>query len=120
MRDPRNYLINCFNSPGISMDQLLAGSTDHLGRLTVRNGLGDWTPRIAVTSAALQQVQAALTDDLTKQANREARVFAKDQFRKINVPTELNKIHGGVSLHFGKESMEMRSVFPDGLNAFRR
>ncbi|MFT5471381.1 MAG: hypothetical protein ACI8UO_006515 [Verrucomicrobiales bacterium] len=120
MRDLRNYLLNSFNDPGISMNELLAGATDHLGRLSARNGAGKWTARIAATSPALQAVQGALTDDLSKKANREARVLAKTNFRETNVTSELNKLLGGVTLHFGKDSPELRQVFADGLTAFNR
>lgn len=120
MRDLRNYLINAFNDPGISMNQLLAGTTDHLGRLTARNGGGEWTARIGVTSTALQAVQSALGDDLSKAASREARVLAKNEFRKVNVVGDLNKILAALVMSYGKGSAEVRGVFNDGLTTFRR
>ena len=35
MRDPQNYFINCFDAPDISLNELAAFTTDHLGRLGV-------------------------------------------------------------------------------------
>ncbi len=118
MRDLRYTFKNTFNTARISMNKLLAGSTDHLGRLSARNGEGDWTLRIAATSTALQGLYAALSDDLSKQANRASRVQAKNEFRLTNITSEVNKILGAANFSFGKNSAEVRNLFPQGVSLF--
>ena len=65
MRSPAYYLTNCFDAPDISLDELAAFSTDHLGRLGAHNETGDWTERIAATSPKLAALDGAYSSDLT-------------------------------------------------------
>ncbi|MCB1093529.1 MAG: hypothetical protein KDL87_18470, partial [Verrucomicrobiae bacterium] len=118
MRNPQYYFINCFDSKEISVDKLAAFATDHIGRLTAQNGSGEWTARIAATTAAMTAFDDAISDDLIKGAFRASRKDAKDGFRET-LPAEVGKILNFVRAHFGEGSPEVIACAPDGLKGFR-
>ena len=117
MRDLHVYLANPFNDSKISMDELVAFSTDHLARLIANNPAAVFAARIAATTAALNGVGGAFTDDKTKLALRESKKLAKDNFRAA-LPAAIGKIYGAVQAQFGESGTQMTECFPQGRSVF--
>ena len=117
MRDLHFYLTNPFNDSKISMDELVAFSTDHLARLTANNPAAVFAERITATTTALAGVGGAFTDDKTKLALRKARKQAKDDFRAA-LPAAVGKIYGAVLAQFADAGAEMTECFPQGRTVF--
>jgi len=117
MRDLHFYLTNPFNDVHISMDELLAFAMDHLARLIANNPAAVFAARIAATTAALNGVSGAFTDDKTKLALRKSKKGAKDAFRKA-LPAAIGKIYGAVQAQFGEVSPQMTECFPKGRTVF--
>jgi len=117
MMDLHKYLANPFNDPNISMDELVAFGTDHLGRLIANNPAAVFAARITATTAALAGVGSAFTDDKTKMALRESKKQAKDAFRKA-LPAAIGKIYGAVQAQFGATGPQMTECFPKGRTVF--
>ena len=115
IRDLRNFFRNPLDSPAISLTELLAFSTDHLGRISKQNlATGRWTARIAAVSPAMAALDAAHSGDLIEGANRTARKQAKNDV-KSTLPAQADKIVSFVRAHFGKGSPEVRDCAPNGL-----
>ncbi|MFN7140644.1 MAG: hypothetical protein ACK4UN_15010, partial [Limisphaerales bacterium] len=108
---------NPFDDRQISMDELLAFTTDHLQRLTSDNGQGTWTARITATSTALTQLLNLVSSDLNKLGVRKARKMLKDSFR-ANLSQAIAKIHAAVVAKFGPKSAQVLVCFPEGRKAF--
>jgi hypothetical protein len=117
MIDLHKFLINPFDDPGISMDELLSFTTDHLQKMTANNPGGLYTARLTATSTALTGVGNAFTDDQTKLGLRKARKQAKDAFRKT-LPENISKIYGTVTGKFGQSGPEVAEGFPQGRKVF--
>jgi hypothetical protein len=117
MRDLQIYLTNPFDDQRISMDALVRFSTDHLARLIANNPAAVFAPRITATTAALNGVGGAFSDDKTKAALRKARIQAKDNFR-LALPAAIGKIYGEVLAKFADASPEMTECFPRGRSVF--
>lgn len=113
MIDLHKFLINPFDDSGISIDELLAFTTDHFQRLTANNPGGVFSARITATSSALSAVSTAFTDDQTKLGVRKARKAAKDNYRKA-LPENVSKIYGVVTGKFGSKGPEVAECFPQG------
>ena len=119
MIDLHRYFQNPFDDPEISLNGLLAFSTDHLQRMIANNSGGSYSARIAATTAALQAVQSSTTDDLTKLGVRKARKLAKQTFRKA-LPEKIAKLQGAVIAKFGAKGAEVAECFPDGRTIFTK
>ena len=117
MLDLHKYLTNPFNDDRISMDELVAFSTDHLARLIANNPAAVYAQRITATTAALNGVGGAFTDDRTKLALRMAKKQAKDDFRAA-LPAAIAKIYGAILTQFADDSAEMTECFPLGRSVF--
>lgn len=119
MMDLHKFLINPFDDPGISMDELLAFTTDHVQRLTANNSGGLYTARLAATSAAIATVHTAFSDDQSKLGLRKARKQAKDAYRK-DLPGKIGKIAVAIEAAFGEGAPEFTECFPQGRTIFGR
>ena len=117
MIDLHKFLINPFDDPRISMDELLAYTTDHYQRLLANNPGGAFTARLSATDDALAAVSDAFTDDQTKFGLRKARKLAKGNFRKT-LPENVGKIYGSVIGKFGPSAPQVAECFPQGRKVF--
>lgn len=117
MRELHPYLINPFDDPHISTDELVAFSTDHLARLIANNPAALFAPRIAATTTALSGVAGAFTDDKTKLALRKSKKQVKNAFRTA-LPVAVGKIYGAVLAQFGAGAAELTECFPSGRTVF--
>ena len=117
MKNLHNWLEIPFNDPSISMDELLAFTTDNIQRMTANNTGGFLTARITATSAALTPVSNAFTDDQTKLGLRKARKAAKDSFR-TTLPASVATIASVVIGKYGLNSTVLTECFPQGRAIF--
>ena len=115
MRDLTRFLDNPFDDRGISVDELLAFTTDHLQRMISNNAGGELSGRITATTSALQLVEDCVTD--TKLAIRKSRKQAKEAFR-ASLPESIGRIAGAVMNKFGQNSVEMTECLPHGRSIF--
>lgn len=113
MRDLENFLRNPFDDDGISLDELLAFTTDHLQRLVVKNTGGQWNTFITATTVALTTLGQCSNNDQVKYGTRRAAKLAKEQFRAA-LPGNIGRLHGAVAYKFGPNSTQMLDCFPDG------
>jgi hypothetical protein len=117
MKDLGSYLTNPFDDRKISMGQLLAFASDHLQRMTANDPGGLFAPRVTATTAALEGVNTAFSDDETKLGLRKGRKLAKNEFRTA-LPQNVGKIAGVVAGKFGESSPEFAECFPLGRTVF--
>ena len=117
LRDPHIWLENPFDDPDISIDELLAFTTDHLQRMIANNGSGELTARITPTQSSLDLVIQRFNDDETKLALRKARKQAKDNFR-ADLPPKIGKLAVKVEDKYGERSPEFVECFPHGRSIF--
>lgn len=117
MRDLHKFLENPFDDARISIDELLAFTTDHLQRMIANNDTGDFTTRITATQSALQMVGDEFTDDNTKLGLRKARKQAKDTFLKT-LPATMAKLCAVVTVKYGDKSPEFSECCPQGRTVF--
>jgi hypothetical protein len=117
MMDLHKFLINPFDDPGISMDELLAFTTDHLQKMTANNPGGIYSARLTATQTALTGVSSAFTDDQTKLGLRKARKQAKDAFRST-LAKKISPLALAVQAKFGEGSPEFTECFPQGRKIF--
>lgn len=116
MRDLSRFLDNPFDDHDISLAELLAFTTDYLQRAIANNPGGAFDARIPITTAALNLLLDAFSDELTKLGLREARVLAKENFRKT-LPASLTKIAASYTAQFGPDSPQHLEAFPQGRSA---
>lgn len=117
MRNLSKMLENPFDDRNISMDELLAFTTDNIQRMKANNSSGELTPRITATENSLNLVLERFTDDSTKKGLRKARKMVKDTFRK-ELPATMAKLAGAVSAKYGEGSPEYVECLPQGRNIF--
>ena len=117
MMDLHKFFINPFNAADISMDELLAFTTDHLQKMTANNPGGVFTGRLVATNTALTGVGNAFTDDQTKLGLRKARKQAKDAFRSA-LAKKISPLAVGVEAKFGEGAPEFTECFPQGRKIF--
>lgn len=115
MNDPRAILKNPYIR--MSYNQTAAFSTDHLQRLTVQNGSGDWTARIAATTTVMSTFENAVDGNLIKAGLRKSRKQAKDDTRDT-VIKGAEKIIGFAVGHFGSDAPEIAEFIPQGRTIF--
>ncbi len=113
------YLINLFNSAQLSLENLVAYTTDHVQRLIARNGTGTFTEQITATVAALLALEDSSLDDNIQLGIRRGVKLAKDSFR-AELSEAIRPIYGAVLAAFNEPSEEMRMVFPKGRSIFSR
>ena len=117
MIDLHRFLEVPFDDRGISLDELLSFSSDHLARMIANNTGGELTARITATTSALKLVQTSATDDRTMKAIRRSRKQVKDAYRK-SLRDEVAKVNGAVMAKYGPNSPELAECFPEGRSAF--
>ena len=117
MRTLASFLQNPFDDPNISMNELIAFTTDHLQRLSANNGGGELTTRIAATTSSLATVEDCVTDDQGRLGVRKARKQAKDDFR-LQIPADVKRIEAGFIAAFGADSPVLLEALPQGRTIF--
>lgn len=117
MRDLTRFLENPFDDRNISLDELLAFSTDHLERMIANNASGELSARITATTSALDLVEDSATDDQSKLGLRKARKVAKNAFRDA-LPVRVGKVMAGVSARYGPDSTVLIECCPQGRTVF--
>lgn len=111
------FLINPFDDKDISMDELVAFTTDHLQRMVANNPGALFNTRITATTTKLAVVESCLTDDQVKLGLRKGKKLIKDSFRAA-LPKNLEKVWGAVVAQYGGESAEALECFPQGRAIF--
>lgn len=117
MYDLHKPFINPFDAPSISINNLVAFTTDHLGRMTNNNTGGFLTTRIPATTTALGTVNTAFQSDLSKLGERKTSKQTKDNYRKTLVEGA-GKIMVTLQQEYGKKSPMLATFFPQGLTKF--
>ncbi|MFO1484171.1 MAG: hypothetical protein U1F71_12505 [Verrucomicrobiaceae bacterium] len=117
MRDLDTFFVNPFDDRDISIDELLAFTTDHLERMTANNGGGELSARITATTTALDQVSDCVSDDQGKLGLRKARKQAKDNFRET-LPLAVAKIMSAVAYYYGPDAPQITECVPQGRTIF--
>lgn len=117
MKDLHPYFQNPFAAPSFGVNKLLAFTTDHLGKLAANNPGGIYDGRIAATRVALEAVQGAFEEDLSKLGSRKSSKGAKRQFRKA-LPAVIGDIHLALAVKFGLKSPKLATFFPTGRSVF--
>ena len=117
MIDLHRFLVNPFDDKAISMDELLAFTTDHLQRMVANNPGALFNTRITATTTKLSVVENCLTDDQVKLGLRKSRKSVKDTFRK-SLPKNIEKIWAVVVAKYGSDGPETLECFPLGRAVF--
>ncbi|MCB1066337.1 MAG: hypothetical protein KDN20_25890 [Verrucomicrobiae bacterium] len=117
MKDLSRLLECPFDQRGISVAELLAFVTDHLGRMKVRNPDGKLDSRIAATESALSAFKDSDLNDLTGFAHRKVSKMTKTRFR-LDLPRRVAQIYVHLAVLHGKRSTEMIQYGPR--NVYRR
>jgi hypothetical protein len=117
MKNLARYLDNPFDDKEISMNELVAFSTDHLQRMIANNPSGELTARITGTTSALDLVMDCVTDDTTRLGLRKARKQAKDDFR-LGIPAAVEKIIAAAVAAYGSSSPLILEFCPSGRTIF--
>lgn len=102
------------------MAELMAFTTDHLGRLRVRNGAGEFAEPVAALEAALAGLNAASVQDFSNLGVRKARKRAKRDFRRKVLPGALEKVDVAVLAFLEGGRAVRQRAFPQGRTIFRR
>ena len=111
------FLSNPFDDIEISLNELLAFSTDHLQRLIANNSGALYTARITATTTALNAVGDCTTNDIVKLGLRKGRKLAKNTFRDT-LPAQVERLHAAVVVAFGGKAPEIKDCFPQGRRIF--
>ena len=114
------FFINPFDDDSISLAELSAYTTDHLGRMVANNPGALLNGRINATTVAFTTLESCATDDGVKLGLRKARVMIKDQFR-TSLSVQLGYIEGAIKSFFKAQSPEvLLECFPEGLTAIAK
>ena len=100
MRNLSRFLENPFDDRNISMDELLAFSTDHLQKVTSLNSGGDWDDHLPGLTSAIEQTLEFTGSDEIKLGFRKAKVAGKDAYRKA-LPGKISRIVSSFEGTFG-------------------
>jgi hypothetical protein len=117
MKDLFRYLEVPFDTPAISLAELIAFSSDHLQRLVLNNPGAQFNTRITATTTALTALSASTTDDISKMGLRKACKLGKNAFREA-LPGNITKLHAAVVAQYGADSMQVQDGFPFGRSIF--
>ena len=126
VRSKRTYMFDLhkpFNNPfddtGIGLNNLLAFTTDNVGRMGANNPGGFLTARIAATNTALGAVNTAFQSDLGSLGSRKTAKSAKDDYRQTLV-AGAGKIMVTLQNKYGRTSGMLDTFFPQGLSKFNK
>lgn len=111
------FFMNPFDDDEISMDELLAFSTDHLERLKANNPGGIYAARITATTTAIAGVNTAFSTDESKLGDRKASKQNKNAYRK-SLAKKISPLALAVESKFGEGSAEFAKCFPKGRRVF--
>ncbi len=117
MRKVYNYGNVPFDDADISLEDVVAFTSDHLQRAAAYNPSGALNGRIAATASALAALESTTTDDAIQLGIRKGVKLAKDTFR-ANLTEAVRPIYGAVLMAFNDPSPEMENVFPKGRSVF--
>lgn len=118
MRTLATYARTPFDDPQISLNELTAFTIDHLDRMSANNPSGtDLTARIAATTAALGDLDAAFSADLTAMGVRKSQVQAKENYRADAI-REAEGIVALVIGEVGSDSPIVTQFVPEGRTVF--
>jgi hypothetical protein len=119
MYDLHKPFNNPFDDVGISMNALLAFTTDHQGRMANNNTGGFLTARIAATQTAFTPVNTAFQSDQGKLGERKTAKQAKTAYR-VTLREGASKIQTALENKYGKKSPLIATFFPTGLGKFNK
>src|SRR5260221_127909 len=111
MIELHKFLTNPFDDPHISLDDLLAFTTDHLHRMEDNSTVAQITARILPTTTAVTGVNTAFQADQSKLGLRKTSKQAKAAFRKT-LPAAMGKIYVALQSKFGEKSPQLATFFP--------
>lgn len=117
MRNLSRFLENPFDDPNISMDELMAFSTDNLERMIAANTAGEWDDDISATLTALENLATADGNNQAKLGVRRARKNAKNAFRR-SLPEQVRRVASTLEGITGVNSAAMDEAFPEGRTVF--
>lgn len=117
MMDLHRYFRNPFTNPGISVDELVAFTADHLGLLGARAGTSLYDGLIASTAPLFDGLEGRITDQVVRESLRRARTTATQALRH-ELHASLSGLEGRVHSRFPRESATYLGIFPSGLSAF--
>jgi hypothetical protein len=119
MYDLHKVLTNPFDDPGISVNHLLAFTTDHLAKVAGNNPNGFLTARVAATTAALAGVNTAFQTDQGKLGQRVTSKAAKRAFLQA-MPAAISKIYVVLENKYGENAAALAAFFPNGRKEFNQ
>ena len=111
------FFKNPFTKSRVGIGPLLAFTTDHVERLKADNSGGQWTARLAATTAALAAVNGSFVADQSKLGQRKGSKQTKRMFRR-GLAVRLAKIQGAAMGRFGPKAPELSELFPRGRRGF--
>jgi hypothetical protein len=117
MIDLRRFFLNPFLDEGISIDETVNYTSNHLARMIANNPGAVFNTIITATSTKLDALDATLTEETGKLGIQKAKTLAKDTFRE-GLHKDIAKIHGDFVASFGPDSPEVTEAFPEGQSVF--
>jgi len=112
------FFINPFDDDGISLDELSAYTTDHLGRMIANNLGALLNTRINATTVAFTALELCVDSDQAKLGLRKARVMLKDQYRQ-SLPGHLEYIEAAIRTTYKTQAAApVLECFPQGRTVF--
>ena len=119
MKNLQIFFKNPFAGRRGGLNQLLAFTTDHLQRLKVNNGGGEWSARLAATEAALAGVSDSYVADNSRLGQRKSSKQMKRAFRAA-LRGRVSPLHLAVQAKYGERAPEVWSCFPQGRQGLAR
>lgn len=111
------FLDNPFDDAEISLDELIAFTTDHLQRMIANNPGALFNARITATTTMLAVVESCTTDDLTKLGLRKGAKLSKKTYREA-LPNNIARFHAAVVYKYGPNGPQVLHCFPQGRAIF--
>jgi hypothetical protein len=118
MLDLNRYLRNPFDDERISIDELVAFTADHLGKLTGQNPGGLFNDAITATDALFTTLSGSVSSEATAGAIRQARTSATGAKRDA-ILEKLSQLEGLIHARFPRGSATYVELLPAGLGEFR-
>jgi len=119
MYDLHKPFNNPFDDIAISIDNLVAFTSDHLGRMNDNNTGGFLATRITATTTAFGNVNTAFQLDRGSLGERMTSKQAKKNYRKT-LTDGLGAIFIALQKQYGKKSPMLKTFFPDGVSAMEK
>jgi len=119
MIDLSRFFLNPFTDRCISLGNLYAFTTDHLGRLKAKAPEGLAPDRLAATRSALAALDGTCQDDSRKLGERKTQKLNKQAFRKA-LPAVIAEVNVAVKAKYGERAAQVKGCFPQGRKVFAR